>query len=769
MNDQKRFNAVNQRQYLANFERPVANHANQNTSVIVPVMRRWKLVFFVFIVVCAVTIPFIWSFVKPTFEVTGAIRVAPILTNIMSGEHDRGEISNYHSFMNTQAVMITSGKVVERVADDLSTKDLRFFKEASMSIIDKMRSTPVKMTQTPESAAVLKQAIADETIIAHSSQDTELIMITIEWHDVKEAQQIVNSFINAYMAVEVSSSIQGEDRTLSVLEEERRVLAENMQRQRQGILEMGKEYGDTALGTRHEMKMERVARLLSELTELEAERIHLEAKIPVLEQTQGSYAVASDELMQIRQQYINSDPMIRVLTTNMIELEQALIIARQRLTPTNPELRLKENLLATLQSKLNEQTAKTGKMCDDMLAERATNSGKKELAAARVQLQQTAAHEERFHEILSKEDTETIELGRKQLAIQEMQEQLALTKETYDTIRRRIQELNMEKKRPARISVAYKAEVIPITDKRIKLTLVAVMGACVLSFMTALLRDKADTSLNCPDDIVKRVGVKIIGTTTSAKHVSRPLLEQQLSDDYQTIRANLELLNGDELTRIIAVTSPGMGEGKTTFSLNLATSFAQKGEKVLLIDGDLRKPGIAQTLNIPKELRGLQDLLFGKPLAESVYRIGSTGLDILAADSRNVSDALNLLSQKNTAQCIRQASLAYDRVVIDTPPILAFPDALVWSKIAGSAILTSFAKHTSRPELREAITRLEQINVTILGTVLHNVNISNSYHQYGYGYNAASDNKSHGHTQNRRKMLLLTAKVVKINATAAKI
>ena len=746
--------------HLTHFEgAPVVqppNTANSSGSVLAAVMRRWKMVLLTFIIACALTVPAIWIFVKPTLNVTGAIRVAPILTNILSGEIDRGEISNYQNFMNTQALMITSGKVVERVADDLADKDLDFFREASMNIFEKARPGSMQTAQSADPAEVIKRAIASETITAYTSDRTELILITMNWHNAKEAQQVVDSFINAYMAVEVSSSIQGEDRKISVLEAERRVLAESMKQRRQEILEMGKEYGDTALSTRHAMKLERVARLLSELTEMEAQRIHLEAKIPILEQTQGDYEITNEEMMQIRQSYINSDPTIKVLTTNIIELEQALIIARQRLAPANPELRLKENLLATLTGKLTEREKKMTDLCDEMLSERVINSGKKELAKARAELEQTTAHEKRFHDMLSKEDGETIELGRKQLAIQELQDQLELTKETYDTIRKRIQELQMERKRPARISVAYRAETIPEADKRIKMAAAAFMGSLALAVLFGLVRDRADTSLNTPEDIVKRVGVKIIGTTMSTKDISRPMLGQQLADDYQTICANLELLNGCESMKMIAVTSPGIGEGKTTFSLNLATSFAQKGERVLLIDGDLRKPGIAQTLNIPKELRGLQDLLFGKSLSDAVYRIGSTGLDILAADNRNVSDALNLLSQKNTAICIRSISECYDKVIIDTPPVLAFADALVWAKITGAVVLTSFAKHTSTPDLREAILRIEQVGAKVLGTVLNNVQASNSYHQYSYNYGPDGQKKAEVQTRNRRKMLLLT-------------
>ena len=124
----------------------------------------------------------------------------------------------------------------------------------------------------------------------------------------------------------------------------------------------------------------------------------------------------------------------------------------------------------------------------------------------------------------------------------------------------------------------------------------------------------------------------------------------------------------------------------------------------------------------------------GKSLEESVFRISSSGLYVLAADDRNASDALDLIGRPQVSEMIEKIVDKFDHIIIDTPPVLAFSDALLWSKMADAAILTSFVGHTSQPDLREAITRLEQIGVKVLGTVVNNVNISQSYHRYGYGY-----------------------------------
>ncbi len=204
----------------------------------------------------------------------------------------------------------------------------------------------------------------------------------------------------------------------------------------------------------------------------------------------------------------------------------------------------------------------------------------------------------------------------------------------------------------------------------------------------------------------------------------------------------------------IVVTSPGIGEGKTTFAINLATSMSKAGKKVLLIDGDLRKPDIAQLLNLPKGSRGLQDVLFGKEFDQAVYSMSSNGLDVLAADSRNATDAYELLALPLTAQKINIVSQQYDHVIIDTSPVLAFPDALVWAKMADAVILTSFAGQTIAPHLKEAKGKLAQINARVLGTVLSNVGIGHSYYRYGYNY-YAQNGRTRQNTKRAYKKLLL--------------
>jgi tyrosine-protein kinase Etk/Wzc len=168
----------------------------------------------------------------------------------------------------------------------------------------------------------------------------------------------------------------------------------------------------------------------------------------------------------------------------------------------------------------------------------------------------------------------------------------------------------------------------------------------------------------------------------------------------------------------------------------------------------LRKPDIGRILNIPKDTEGLQDVLLGRDFDQAACSVSPTGLDVLAADSRNAADAYELLSSPFTAQYISAISQKYDHVIIDSPPVLAFPDALLWARIADAVILTSRAGQTTAPDLKQTKERLAQINVRVLGTILSNVRVGHSYYNYAYNYYSQNGQRRKKREQTDIKLLL---------------
>ena len=712
-------------------------------------LRRWFIILLTFVVLCAAGIPAVWLLIERSYTVTGAIRVEPIISNILTGED--GGMSNYESFMTTQAMMVTSPQVISKVANDLSNKGLQFFEERTNTLSAKLRRKLGRKDMRPGPEKVLKDAILDELITAGSLRRGEHIIVSMTWPNANESMRIVDSFIREYMALEGISTSNREESDLATLEGEQKLLESNMKSYQSQIRNMAQEFGTKKLAGRYDMNLERVGKLLATLTEAEARRIYLQAQVNLPRET-GEDPNDLPEWVALREDYINRDPAVSARTTNIIALEQELIAAKQELAPGNPKIKQKEELLAALRASLEVQQVKARENFNTRMEKEKASLSAKKFSDLKRSLEGAQAHEDSIKALLAQEDTETISLGQKNLDIQELQDQLILAKGIYDTISRRIQAVEMERKRPARIYADTNAHIAQILDKRAKYTVALVFGAMALGMLLAFLKEKADRSLRTPDDVAKRIGLRIIGTTTSTHTIKPARLPELVAGDYQAIRANLGLLEGEGMPKRLIVTSPGMREGKTTFAVNLAISTSKSGKKVLLIDGDLRNPNIASLLGLPKGSRGLQDVLLGKALHDSIHSIN--GLDILAADSGNISDAFELLAASVTEQRLAEIGRNYDHVIIDTAPVLAFADALIWAKIADGVILTCFAGQTTGPNLMKAKQRLVQMGANVVGTVLSNVELDDRYHPYGYHYYSRGTRSGARARRTHRKMLL---------------
>jgi len=196
-----------------------------------------------FVLVGGLGILIIWSIAKPTYEVVGAIRVAPILPTVASGVQEPHEMMNYERFKYTQARLVVSNLVVQRVADDLADKKFSFFEDYGTGLRVRPEHRPKSATPSYEPASILKQAILYDTIKVSVIPKTELIKVTMKSTNPQEAKQIVNSFIMNYMALEVSRYTQDRPKILAILDNERKALAGKLLKQHETIQQLAQEDG----------------------------------------------------------------------------------------------------------------------------------------------------------------------------------------------------------------------------------------------------------------------------------------------------------------------------------------------------------------------------------------------------------------------------------------------------------------------------------------------------------------------------------------------
>ncbi|KAF0821740.1 CpsD/CapB family tyrosine-protein kinase [Cytobacillus firmus] len=207
-----------------------------------------------------------------------------------------------------------------------------------------------------------------------------------------------------------------------------------------------------------------------------------------------------------------------------------------------------------------------------------------------------------------------------------------------------------------------------------------------------------------------------------------------ISEQYRTIRTNIQFSSVDEEIRTIMVTSSGPGEGKSTTTANLAVVFAQQGKRVLLVDADLRKPTVHYTFNI-MNTSGLTSVLTNQmTLMESVKAIDMKNLFILPSGPIPPNPS-ELLGSKAMDYFMNAALEEFDIILFDTPPVLAVTDAQILSNKCQGTILVAGSGKAEKEQLVKTKELLEAAKGKLLGVVLNNKKMKESQHYYYYGVN----------------------------------
>ncbi len=217
-------------------------------------------------------------------------------------------------------------------------------------------------------------------------------------------------------------------------------------------------------------------------------------------------------------------------------------------------------------------------------------------------------------------------------------------------------------------------------------------------------------------------------------------------ESYKSIRANLMFQLGKENGRVIAFSSPNAGEGKSTTAVNIAIAFSQLGDKVLLIDADMRRSSVHKKLRIENE-KGLSNVLAKlETFEDSVVKVNDY-LDVLTA-GKTPPNPSELIGNKNFDALIETVKPIYSIVIIDTPPIDIVSDALLIAPRTDGLILVVRDGFTPHDTIKRALGALELAEIKILGAIMNGANPKNnkkySYRKYSYGSRGVYNKRSYG-------------------------
>lgn len=314
---------------------------------------------------------------------------------------------------------------------------------------------------------------------------------------------------------------------------------------------------------------------------------------------------------------------------------------------------------------------------------------------------------------------------------------------------------------PINLSIVQSAQVpTSYSSPNVKMNLaIGVTGGLVLSLLVTIGLDLLDRKIRKTSDLTDILDVPILGTLTrndvyagkAPVVISRPSSRE--AEDVRRCYMNLSYVMPDKGTRsnLIVITSASISEGKTTTSVNLAAAYAEAGQKVLLIDADLRNPSIAGALSMNGAV-GLGQLLANQvELADVCQQYWKENFHVLPAGKRAPNPGI-LLNSQGMKTLLDKVSNEYDYVIIDTAPLKVANDAAIFAKEGATMLFVSGLGQGEKGDVRAAAGELETLDVTVAGAVLNYSEEEKLGDNYYYYYNTGNgDSRRSKRTSKRRK------------------
>jgi len=368
----------------------------------------------------------------------------------------------------------------------------------------------------------------------------------------------------------------------------------------------------------------------------------------------------------------------------------------------------------------------------------------------RQRLEATVRHEQWLQQSFDQAKAESAGFASEIAKLDILEHDLRWLRELRNTILGQIASIDLRQEHGGVKTTVVREAAVPASPVSPRLTLTILL--CTAAGIAAglgivVVTDALDDKVRSPAALEHDIGLRplaTIGTLADeadegrtgleSAHMWRPAADAA-SEGFRTLRTVIVM--SDKEMRRVSVSSAEPGDGKTTMSVNLAITYHQAGKRVLLIDGDMRKPGLT-TLIDKRSLPGLAELLADTaPVTTAapalICRSGDVPIDIIPSGRRPANPG-ELLLGGPFADLLGWAETVYDLVIVDSPPVLAGTDAAAIGRVCDGTLLVVRPEKNSRHILRKAAETLQTFGARILGAVINGVDGTERGYGYGYGY-----------------------------------
>ena len=612
-------------------------------------------------------------------------------------------------FLQTQLEILKGPAVLNRVVEALQLNTVWGKKYG------------VDSFKTSETVEFLKNQMTLDPV-----RNTTLVGITVYSGDKTEAAALANAIAKAYHDYRVERHNQKTVGGIKVLQDEYKAQSEEIKAIRANVDKLRKDLAivDTdpqsflptptlnqeQLRHYHEMMMEgqtRYNQINETLTQLKAlDPAKLRDVLPTLN-PDGTLSGLLDKLHESEQSFVTM--------TNDYSLDHPNVIRVQSMiNQVNKQVDDRiAGIMIGIENKLNTEKAALDTLIQEVDLSTKKDQDEAERGQPYWEEKRKLANLEDYHRLLAiKVETEKIDLAIPRTTVVEQTVQ----------------------------AEPGKSPVRP--NKTLNITLGLIFGL-IVGVGLAFFIEYLDTSVKTIDDVERAFQAPVLGVIPqNVGYLIDEGPESRYAEAYRVLRTNILFARKDEKLTTIVVVSAGAGEGKSTTTLNLATVFAQAGQRVLVVDSDLRRPTLHKLLHVTNDIGLTNYLLKQNTLAEVIQTTGAATLNFMAS-GKLPSSSMSILNSAAMKDMVADLKHRYDFIFFDSPPILGVSDASVLASEMDMVVQVIQYRRYPQPMNLRAKQVIEKVGGTFLGIVLNNINMSQdeSYYYYsGYYHDYYSGN-----------------------------
>jgi capsular exopolysaccharide synthesis family protein len=598
-------------------------------------------------------------------------------------------------FLRTQFEIIQSTPIFETVINRLDLLDKWGQDEEKVA-----REVALKILQN--SIAVIQE------------RDTTLIRIVVRRDDFNEAAQIANELAEVYKDSRLEIANKEMRSALDKMDEALKNQSERVLAAEQKVQAIRVKYGIASPGEGtvdiEDFQMQELlgARLTAQRTMVDAGE-----SLKILEDLEDK------DLVNVATA-ITTDQLVMNIVMRLQDIEVQLSSLSADFGPNHPEVKRYKNQHVQAEKALKDQ-----------------------LTALRNRLQtEYDLAKNRFDQLdsllESVKATTITEQGEKYLPFRQALADLENERFIYNQLNSRLRQeiITMSVPRhPVEIIDTAEPDRRPVSPNVFLNVLLSIFVGLGAGVGLAYFIEYLDTSIKTAEDVERVLGLPVLGLIPQKV---RPLIEEgpdsEHAEVYRVLRTNLAFSDGGAQHGAFSVLSSGAGEGKSTTVFNLAYVCAQQGEKVLLIDADLRRPVQHTILGVSNRFGLTNVLLRDVPVEEAIKATSVPNLHFLPS-GRLPRTSLGILDPKRIGELIASLKTKYDVVLIDTPPLVGISDSAIIAKETDGAIIVVQYRKYPREMLVKARQTVESLGVKVIGAVLNNINIMrDDYYYYYHSY-----------------------------------